>query len=521
MTSGSASPPLAREPAAPTSHSVGGRFGLAALGFSILHLVLGFLVFEPTLFPGGDNAGYLILGDALRSGEGYRDLHLPGTPLHALYPPLLPLLLAGLGWVGGVGLAKVVMLLLTTTTVWAAAHFGRGWVGAGPSLGAAGLLAVNPTLLEYGHYILSEAPFTLCIVAALWLSRRKDRRGAALAMMAAVAAFATRTAGMTILVALPLAWLLEGRRRRALWTGGIAAGALGGWALYQRLAAVEQPGYLTQLLLVDPYTPTAGSVGFAGLFARAADNCWAYVSRVIPETLLGPGGGAGVGGIVLGLAVAAAVLAGWTIRSRERLRAPEVFAVLYAGLIAVWPSVWTDRRFLLPLMPVVLLLALVAVWRLPAPSGRWLKWAAPAVIAIFGFDWVIRVAPDRLACASSFRNGNACSLPEYESLYAAARWARDNTAPDAVIANRKPRLFFWHGRRRGDLYPFSDDPETVMRGLEEMGADYVLVGWLSLATDQYLIPAMRAHEDRFEAVYVGGEPPSAIFRLLPPAANAD
>ena len=498
-----------------------GTFGLTALGFAILHVLLGLLVFEPTLFPGGDNAGYLILGDALRSGEGYRDLYLPGTPLHARYPPLLPLLLAGLGSIGGVGLAKLAMLLLTATTVWATAHFGRQWVGAGPALGAAGLLAVNPTLLEYGHYILSEAPFTLCIVAALWLSRRKDRRGAALAIMAAVAAFATRTAGMTILVALPIAWLLEGRRRRALWTGGIAAGALGGWALYQRLAAAEQPGYLTQLLLVDPYTPAAGSVGFAGLFARAADNCWAYVSRVIPETLLGPGGGTGGGGIALGLLVAAAVLAGWTIRARARLRAPEVFAVLYAGLIAVWPSVWTDRRFLLPLVPVVLLLALAAVWRLPAPSGRWLKWAAPAVIAAFGVAWVADTGPGRVACAASYRTGDPCDPPANASLYEAARWARDNTPPGAIIANRKPRLFFWYARRQGDLYPFSGDPAAVMRGLEAMGADYVVVDQVSGTTQRYLVPAIRAHEDRFEAVYVGGEPPSAIFRLLQPAANAD
>ncbi|WP_419935569.1 hypothetical protein [Candidatus Palauibacter sp.] len=496
------------------------NFNLAAAGLAILHLLLGVLVFEPTLFPGGDNAGYLIIGDALRSGEGYRDLHLPGTPLHARYPPLLPLLLAGLGWLGGVGVAKVAMLLLTTVSVWATAHFGRGWVGPGPALGAAGLLAVNPTLLEYGHYILSEAPFTLCVVVALWLSRREDRTGAALAMLAAVAAFATRTAGMTILVALPLAWLLEGRRRRALWSGAVTAGALGAWALYQRLAAAEQPGYLAELLLLDPYTPTAGSVGFAGLFARAADNCWAYVSRVIPETLLGPGG-AGGGGAALGLVVAAAALAGWTIRSRERLRAPEVFAVLYAGLIAVWPSVWTDRRFLLPLAPVILLLALVAVWRLPLPAGRWLKWAAPVVIAAFGVAWVTDTGPGRVACAASYRTGDPCDPPANASLYEAARWARDNTPPGAIIANRKPRLFFWYARRKGDLYPFSGDPAAVMRGLEAMGADYVVVDQVSGTTQRYLVPAIRAHEDRFEAVYVGGEPPSAIFRLLPPAANAD
>ncbi|WP_419948681.1 hypothetical protein [Candidatus Palauibacter sp.] len=505
-------------------HDAGGRpdgFGVAAFGFALLHLLLGLLVFEPTLFPGGDNAGYLILGDALRSGEGYRDLHLPGTPLHARYPPLLPSLLAGLGWIGGVGVAKVVMLLLTATTVWVTAHFGRRWVGAGPALGAAGLLAVNPTLLEYGHYILSEAPFALCVVAALWFSGRKDHGGAVVAMVAAVAAFATRTSGMTLLAALPLAWLLQGHRRRAIWAGVAAFGALGAWALYQRVAAASEPGYLAVLLLLDPYTPEAGSVGFGGLFARAAENSWAYVSRVVPETLLGPGGGAGSGGIALGFVVTAAALAGWVIRSRARLAAPEVFAVLYAGLIAVWPSVWTDRRFLLPLMPVVLLLALAAAWQLPAPAGRWLRWAAPAVIGAFGLAWVANTGPDRIACVASYRAGDPCDPPANESLYAAARWARDNTPPEAVIANRKPRLFFWYSRRRGDLYAFSSDPAVVMQGLEAMEADYVVVDQVSGTTQRYLVPAIRAHEDRFEAVYVGGEPPSAIFRLLPPAANAD
>lgn len=511
-------PHLGGKPGAPSGAKF---FAVAALGFALLHLVLGLLVFEPTLFPGGDNAAYLILGEALRSGEGYRDLHLPDTPLHVLYPPLLPSLLAGLGWVGGVGLVKIVMLLFAATTVWATAHFGRRWVGSGPALGAAALLAVNPTLLEYGHYILSEAPFTLCVVAALWFSQREDGRGAALAIVAAVAAFGTRTAGMTLLAALPLGWWLDGRRLHAAAAGLAAFGALGGWALYQRLAAADQPGYLTQLLLVDPYAPAAGAVDVAGLLVRAAENCWAYVARVVPETLLGPGGGSAAGGVALGIVVAAAALAGWSLLARERLRVPEVFAVLYAGLIAVWPSVWTDRRFLLPLLPVVLLLALVAAGRLPPPAGRGLKWAAPVMLAVFGVAWVVQTVPDRVACVASHRAGRPCDLPANASLYAAAGWARENTPPDAIIANRKPRLFYWYARRRGDLYPFVSDPETVLRGLEEMGADYVVIDRVSGTTQRYLVPAIRAHEARFEAVYVGGDPPTAILRLLPPAANAD
>lgn len=499
------------------------NFNLAVLGLALLHFVLGLIVFEPTLFPGGDNAAYLILGEALRTGEGYRDLYLPGAPLHAKYPPLLPSLLALLGWGGGVMVPKVLMLVCTTGVVWVTAHFGRRWAGRGPALAAAGVLAVNPTLLEYGHYILSEAPFTLFVMTALWLALREDTKGVVLALMAAAAAFMTRTAGVALLFAMPLAWVLAGRRSHALGSAGAAIAAIGGWALYQRWAAPGRDGYLTELLLANPYDAGTGSVELGGLLVRAAENSWRYVESVLPQTLAGPGslGGAGGVSVALGLAVGAAALAGWALRAREGLRPVEVFAVLYAGIILTWPSAWTDRRFLLPLLPVLLVFAFVAVWRLASRSRAWIGWAVPVVVAVFGVGWVAEAAPDRIACAASYRAGRPCDRPAEASLYAAARWAQEHTPPDAVIANRKPRLFYWHARRPGDVYAFSSDPATVMRGLEEMGADYVVVDQISGTTARYLVPAMQAYQTRFELVYGDGEPPSYIFRLLSESASTD
>ena len=503
----------------------GGRirdaFGLTALGFAFLHLLLGLLVFEPTLFPGGDNAGYLILGEALRNGEGYRDLYLPGAPLHVRYPPLLPLMLATLGWIGNVLPAKFAMLVCTAMTVWATAHLGRRWVGDGPALAASGLLAVNPTLLEYGHYILSEAPFVLLIVVALWLSQRRDGRGAILAMGAAVAVFATRTAGMTVLIALPVAWLLARRYRRAAWATLVAIGVLASWALYQSWAS-DQPGYLSFLLLVDPYSPEAGTVSLAGLVGRGAENTWAHVSRVLPGILLGPGESSGAGRILLGLAVASAAMLGWARAARRRLGAAEVFTLLYAGLIALWPSVWTDQRFLLPLLPAILLLAFSALWSFPLrASGLWLRPAVPVVLAIFGITWAMTVIPGRVACSASYRAGRPCDVPASASLYAAARWAGENTPPDAVIANRKPRLFYWYSGRPGDVYPFSADAGTVMEGLDAMGASYVVIDQVSATTGRYLIPAIRTFPSRFELIYEGGEPVTAILRLRPASAEVE
>ena len=407
------------------------------------------------------------------------------------------------------------MLVLTAASVWVTAHLARRYAGPGPAIAAATVLSVNPTLLEYGHYILSEAPFTLLVVAALLFDQLEDRRNAVLAVVVACAAFATRTAGMALLVALPLARLLEGSKRRSVWSAAGTMAAIGTWALYQRWAAADRPSYLQALLQRDPYAPESGTVGFGELLSRAAENMWTYVSRILPDTILGQGmwmGGAGMG---VGVVVALAALVGWAIRARNRPGTPELLTVLYVGIIATWPTAWSDRRFLLPLMPLILIYAASAAWRLPHALRPWLQWVIPALVASAGMSWVARTAPDRLQCTASYAVGSPCDGAQWTSLYTAGLWAYDNTEPEAIIANGKPRLFFWHARRQGNVYPLSSDPDVVMRGLEEMGADYVLVDHVSRTAGRYLVPAIEAYGTRFELVYSGGEPPSYVFRLLP------
>lgn len=494
-------------------------FGWAALSLALLHAVLGLLLYEPTLFPGGDNAGYMILGDALRGGHGYRDLYLPAQPLHAKYPPLLPALLAVLGWLGGLQLFKLVMLACTTAAVWLTARVGRDLAGEGPALLAAALLALNPTLLEYGHYVLSEAPFVLLVLLALYGTLREDRAGDVVAVLAAVGAFATRTAGLTVLLAVPIGWVVRGRRRAAATAAAAALATMVLWGLYQRWAAPGQPGYLHELILIDPYDPAAGSVGAAGLVARAARNLWAYVGTVVPQTVLGAGR-VGTPLALLGVAFSGLALFGWARRARREPGAPVMFVLLYAGLIAVWPDVWTDRRFLLPLVP---LLSVFALGGLADAGPRLRRWVPIAVVLVIGVPcvaWIVDRVPERMECVASYRAGSPCDAPAFASLYAAARWAAEHTEPDAVVVNRKPRLFYWISRRRGDVYPYSSDPETVMAAIDGMGADYVVVDQVSGTTPRYLVPAIRAHQARFEPVYEGGAPPSYIFRVHPPVVNA-
>lgn len=520
------------------------RLRQGALAAAALHVVLGLLLYEPILFPGGDNAGYMVLGESLREGLGYLDLHLPDTPVHTKYPPLYPTVLAVLGWLGGLQLFKLASLAMTAGAAALTAGLGRDATPAAAALGAAALTALNPVLLDYGHWVLSEAPFVLLVTATLWLALRAESeetgkpagkgllpdRGFLAVPLLAAAAFFTRTAGLALLAAVALEPILRRRWRRAAWAGVVALAAAGGWALFQGAFAPDRARYLTEFLMVNPYDPAAGTVDLAGLVERTALNFWSYVSSVLPTSVSGIRGASGTAWTLGGLLLAGLAAAGWIRRCRDRIGTPELFAFLYAGLISAWPSVWTDRRFLLPLLPLLLLYALEAAAagarRLRAAGegtgsveggvGRSAALGAGALallLAVPALVHAVRTVPDRVRCFSAWRAGEPCVAPAQASFYAAARWTRTNTPADAVVANRKPRIFWWIARRRGDVYPYSSEPSVVISGLEAMGADYVVVDAISGTTARYLVPAVEANPSRFVLLHRERDPATWVLRF--------
>ncbi|MFW6193832.1 MAG: hypothetical protein ACOC83_10140, partial [Gemmatimonadota bacterium] len=416
------------------------------------------------------------------------------------------------------------------------------WMGAKSAVLLTGLIALNPVLLDYGHWVLSEALFVALVLACLVALEgigagdrshedvRPERRLFVLGLAAASAAFLTRTAGLPLLIAVALWPALERWPRRLVGAALVAALTAGGWALYQQIAAPGEPGYLGQLLLIDPYEPEAGRTGVAGLFVRGMENLWQYVSAVLPGSLglEASGRGAGPASLVTGVLVTGLSLAGWVARARDRLGPSELFVFFYVGLIAVWPSVWTDRRFLLPVLPLLLLYAALGVGRMSARlagategGARWIgAGALVGVLALFGVVDTAGKVPERFGCQMAYATGEPCISPAYRSFYAAARWTGENTPADAVVSNRKPRLFFLHARRRGFVYPYTSEPELLLRELERRGADHVVLDAVSGTTARYLVPAVQENASRFEVLYREGEPETWVLRFRPSPETA-
>ncbi len=105
----------------------------------------------------------------------------------------------------------------------------------------------------------------------------------------------------------------------------------------------------------------------------------------------------------------------------------------------------------------------------------------------------------------------ACYPPPWRAFVQAAEWVRTNTPEDAIVISRKPRLFYYFGRRVGDVYPFTSDEDAMLAFLDNTGADYVVVAPVSATTYRYLVPVISTHRDVFEPVHQVGEGPSATY----------
>ncbi len=490
----------------------------------VVHVALAVLLFDPKPFIGGDNAVYMTLAESIESGQGYRDIDLPGTPRHGQYPPVYPLILASARLLGG-GLPtfKVISLLLTSASLVFIFLLAKGRLGREGGLAVTAAVALNPVLLYYSHWVLSEAPFVLLTLLALWGSEHalESRRWLAAAAIAALLAYLTRAAGLPMLAALlvALGW------RRHWWelagVGAAAALVVGGWWIWGNMAAAESASvYANNFLLVDPYRPELGYIGPGDLLARVVNNVRLYSIEVLPQSLAGvaAGGGVSLPALLAGLLIIALALISW-LREVRRMRVLELFTALYAALILVWPQVWTDRRFLLPLLPVLLLHAAAGViWCLDFMRVKRATWVLP----VYGALLVLLAVPDNVRtvgfnqrCQKFYRQGDrlACYPPPWRAFVATADWVRENTPEDAVVISRKPRLFYYFARRAGNVYPFTSDEGEMLAYFDKIGTDYVVVAGLSGTTYRYLVPVINNSPENFEIVYRVGQPPSAAYVL--------
>ena len=492
------------------------RFKLPALFALAFGLVYAF-IFDSKLDMGGDNAGYYILGRALLQGEGYTNIHIPGTPAASHFPPGYPALLAVAMLFGkSFTWLKVVNGILFGAALWWFRSIAEKATGSTAFAWVAVLLVgLNSHLLRSSTIMMSEIPYTAASILALWTLLRWDPESKAfyrsydfwLVVVLASAAFYIRTAGIALGAGIGLYLLFERRWAAAFTFGGAFFALYLPWVLRGR-AVDAGSAYVDQLLSVNPYRPEEGQIDVSGLWDRIAENAGRYLGQELPNSMIpsltvdynpeAPVSHPFVGLLLLGL------IAYGIVRLPKLRWLVAGYVLASFAIFLVWPSVWYGVRFIQPLVPVLVLSAVYGAWELlrrVLPS--WNPW------------WFAALGLLLLAPVRTLNDEAKLDYPmPYQNYFRLGEFAKANVPADAQFATTKPALWYLFAERKATRIPTEADPALFMQRLREEGLNYVVVDQLGYGSvGRYFVPAYQAYPERFELVAQLPNPDTYIFKV--------
>ncbi len=333
------------------------------------------------------------------------------------------------------------------------------------------LFAVNPVMVSATNVIGSDVPFLLISTLALMAMESLLRGGAprrqyamgALTGVLILMAFLFRTNGLVLLLALLCMQAII-----------LPPWKLGRW-MVRGGAPCENPRWLAQALpylifipaylLVNRLLPAGGEshLQYSALISlRSMKNNALYYATLFHRFLAVPVGGRALYFTVTGLFLLGA------IRQARRYALPLIYMLGTMALYVVWPS-QQGLRFLFPVLPVYILFAALGIKELAAfvarSRARILEYAALWAVL---FLCVVMGSSAASLAVQNMERGRADTQGAYaRGALAAYQYVQDNTEADAVVAFRRPRVFFLSTHR------LSFSPNAEIERLKD--ADYLLI----------------------------------------------
>lgn len=412
---------------------------------------------------GDDFALYVLHARNLVEGRPYAQTgylynpHYPniGPPT---YPPVAPAVLAPVYAVAGLDLHRMKLQMVGCFTAFLAAAYllFRTQLGPGRAGLAIAVVGLNWFFLQETNTIGSDELFLALLYLTLLLlektgqtdsTSRITRVGPPVSGAVAYLAFATRSLGALVIVALGVKELIV--RRRVGRAAAVTMAVFVGLALAQTLLVHSDRRYLDQL---------RGGPGVlvqhAAWYAERWAAFWSNGHWYLPALLL-----AG-----LGLLLASV---GFALRVRRGVGLCEVFTVVYTVAILLWPS-YEGERYLLPIIPLAIFYLFCGF------DHPWLTRRPAFGRAAFG----LLLAGTALSYAGRYMVldwgplAHGVHTPQAQELF---RCITERTHPADVVLFAKPRAMALMARRTSAApwVPDTDDQLwTYMRSVE---AAYLVV----------------------------------------------
>ena len=469
----------------------------------IVYVLLSIFLFDPKLYTGGDNVNYLILAKSITTGQGYKDIHRPTQPQHRQYPVGLPLVLAPF-W-NSLFLSKIIIVLFGVGSLF---YFyglckklfkSNYWI---PVI----FFLTTPVLYFYNHYILTEIPFLFFVLGALYYASTLRGRSDLAAVGFAAAACLMRSVGIGLLLAIMLHYTIT-KRYFSMLISQIATILV--------LLFTQKGSYFTQIIAQNPYNLSEGTLSIYEIIARFWHNFSLYFGQILPSSVY-PDMHSSIVAIYSFILIAIIGYAVYVLWKKEKVIV--FYFLTMTGIILAWPTVWASDRFLIPIIPIVIIFLGVAFCDLAKKKSKVIKIVVSIILPIciiYNCTMIVKggIVQTRLNFAYLQGDRLAGYTQDWRNYFNVCEQLPDEKC--TVIA-RKPEFVYWLSGNKSNIYRMDNDMTKIQSQLA--GYDYVIVDsfqWTS-STDHYLIPALK-HNDfgkKFRAVYKTESPEFYLLKRI-------
>jgi hypothetical protein len=477
------------------------RDQLIVAGLAVLVLILGYWRMVPEVCGCFHDDGiYLITAKALAQGQGYRLTYLPDAPLQTKYPILYPAILAVI-WKLWPSFPDNLFLMKWFTLVCGAASIGLsylylirfGYFSRSIAGLSALICATSPMFLYYSTLTLSEAPFALLAILAMW-AFEAQREGAAnqetrqlfLGILLALP-FLCRTVGVSLVLAGLLIQYFRGRPLR--WMGLGMAAIILPWLMWMAMGL----GSWSRDPISGYYTDYFGwwaAMGWSlGLHIIGQNFLNLLISNVIVmlaglNEIIRPVNLWGLTFIVFFIGSTPLIV---LIAKLRTWRLLPFFMFSYLLLILIWP--WHPFRFLIPILPFLLSYFFEGISNL-CKRCKIRTWSLlPIGLLLVATNLNLLYACTKQASQFGYPHAGLVKNPapwnSYKDIF---YWLKIHSQPDDVIASwEDPMIFLYTGRRA--IRPFRINPGFIGYGkdLESYGSAEKLFQTLKTYQARYLV----------------------------------
>lgn len=438
-----------------------------------------------------DDGIYVATAKSMAEGAGYRIISLPYEPAQTKYPPLFAFLLS-LIWRLYPGFPRNLpwMILLSVITtlgflsmVWRyllGARYATSW----QALIVVGLTALNWRTMILATSVYSEMLFALLTVGALFLAEKNEKSrhtsiGLALGALIGLA-FLTRTSGIALLIAVVAYYALKKDWRRTLWPLGIGALFVVGWGVWcyankttaQGVNVAYYTSYFAHLNQVaTDLQAQSGSSRLVIFVSMAFENLVGGILISVPLvcSALNYNSLAGFGGFIIAaslgilLLILLLVAAGFARTFSRGIRLVHIYVLSSLGLYLFWlPDISYDR-FLMPLLPFLLvflvseLTVLVSLMRKAKTATRWREKTSGALIglALSAIAGLITYGycSGIYSSLASLQSSAARAAEDSEAI----AWIKENSdSSEPLVCYRDPKYFLYTGHKAVRSFPMTE-----------------------------------------------------------------